>query len=69
MLFLGDSVGNLHVIREIEIEGENYEHHQTAFEIEKSNFAYHRLNINSVLYISQEHLIVTSSFDQQIYAY
>jgi hypothetical protein len=41
----------------------------TAFEIEKSNFGYHRLNISCVLYVPQEHLIVTAAFDQQIYAY
>ena len=65
VLFLGDSVGNLHVIKEIELQ----EHGKIAFQIEKSNFGYHRLNINSILYISQQHLIVTASFDQYIYAY
>jgi hypothetical protein len=65
VLFLGDSVGNLHVLREIELQ----EVGKTAFEIEKSNFGYHRLNINDIIYIGQEHLIVSCSFDQHIYAY
>lgn len=72
MLYLGDSAGNLHIIRQYEIEGpnsENQDKSRTGFEIEKSNYKHHRLNINCIEYIPKEHLVVSSGYDQYLYGF
>lgn len=68
VLYVGDSAGGLHIIKQIEIDNEQ-SRQQIAFEIDRSNFSCHRLNINSIMYVPQEHLVITSGFDQMIYAY
>jgi len=53
-LYMGDSAGNLHIIKEIELPQtyeESFAKPRTAFEIDRSNYNYHRLAINNILYV------------------
>lgn len=69
---MGDSAGNLHIIKEIELPSnydEGFSKPRTAFEIDRSNYNYHRLAISNLVYVSKEHLVITASFDQFIYVF
>lgn len=50
---MGDSQGNLHIIKEIELPNyeESFVKPRTAFEIDRSNYSYHRLAISNTLYV------------------
>lgn len=72
VLYLGDSAGNLHIIKQYEKmdSSENREKKsRTIFEIEKSNYKHHRLNINCIKYVPKEHLVVSSGYDQFLYGF
>lgn len=69
---MGDSAGNLHIIKEIELPlsyEESFAKPRTAFEIDRSNYNYHRLAISNTIYVPKEHLVITASFDQYIYVF
>jgi hypothetical protein len=69
-LYMGDSLGNLHIIKQYEIEGpDTQEKLMVGFEIDRTNFKHHRLNINCIKYIPKEHLVVSSGYDQCLYAF
>ena len=72
ILYIGDSAGNLHIVREYEIEGvieDSQGKFKTGFEIDRSNYSHHRLSINSIVYVPKEHMVVTSGYDQYIYGF
>lgn len=72
ILYIGDSAGNLHVVREYEVEGaikSDDSKLTTGFEIDRSNYGHHRLAIKSIVYVPKEHLVVSCGYDQYIYGF
>ena len=71
VLYVGDSMGNLHIVKQYEIEGTSDMDGKikTGFEIDKSNYKHHRLSINCIKYISKEHLVVSCGYDQNLYGF